>query len=185
MNKEDILNRFEEVKDKLTFDNKCCLVYEFRNLEFITLNSEQISNLEEFIKCLPDDLVFDFLMNFLDKNPKCDKTVEFLRKHKQFIKNIKQLYSDEKPELEPETPKKPKEVEEYPPHLSFVEVEIHPGLKGFGRVYHNQDFYKTISVSGVTCDVDGVMHDKGFWFEWSIQLNHPHIKVKWKMLQNS
>jgi hypothetical protein len=73
--------------------------------------------------------------------------------------------------------------EEFPPHLAFVEVEIHDGILGYGRVYHNLDHYKTITVSGVSQDVDGIFYDKGFWFEWQVQLNHPYIKHKWKILQ--
>jgi hypothetical protein len=180
MNKEDILNRFEEVKDELSFDNKSCLVYELRKLNIDTLTDVQISNLEKFVKSLPDDLAFDFLIEKIESTNHGQKDIDFLRKFKDlFIRHklvLKSFFEEKKP-------KNSKKIKEYPPHLSFVEVEIHPGLKGFGRVYHNQDFYKTISVSGVTCDVDGVMHDKGFWFEWSIQLNHPHIKVKWKILQ--
>jgi hypothetical protein len=76
----------------------------------------------------------------------------------------------------------------YPPHLSFVEVEIHPGIKGVGRVYYqtqniHPSYEEIISVSGVSCDVDGLFYEKGFWFEWTVQLNHLYIKHNWKLLQ--
>lgn len=70
-----------------------------------------------------------------------------------------------------------------PPHLAFVKVEIHPGIWGNGRVFHNNDHYKTVTVSGITQDIDGLIYDKGFWFQWTVQLNHSILKHKWELLQ--
>lgn len=70
-----------------------------------------------------------------------------------------------------------------PDHLSFVTVEIHKGIWGNGRVYHNQDSNKTVTVSGVSQDIKGKFYDKGYWFEWTVQLNHPTIIHKWRLLQ--
>jgi len=64
-----------------------------------------------------------------------------------------------------------------PEHLTFVRVEVHEGIWGCGRVYHNNDHYKTVTVSGVTQD------ENGDWFEYTVQLNHPHIVHKWELLQ--
>lgn len=74
-------------------------------------------------------------------------------------------------------------MKKIPKHLSFVSVEIHPGIWGNGRVYHNHDSYKTITVSGVSQDKDGLFYDPGYWFEWTVQLNHSTLKHKWVPLQ--